>query len=336
MLKFIKRLIQVILSFFLILLVAGIILFTMVDPNDYKQQIAQQVYDQTGRTLTITGDINFSFSLPLSIALTLGKIELSNAPSFTDKPFAQIQNASLVVSILPLFTDNQIDIGEIQLKGLILTLMKNQQGKNNWDDLQQPAHTQSDSSDSSDQTVESKSIKTIKKPTLRIAGLTISEAQINWIDQQQNQQIQLSKSHITMSELIEDQPFTLQIKTHIENNQPAISGDMTLQSTPTPSLSNQQLELTHTVLSLDLKSDIFPKGVNHTQLKGDIVFNGKTQQLHIKKMQLKSLDLKISGAFHLDQLNTTPKFKGQFLLDEFSPKQLAHTLDINTSDTFRL
>ncbi len=333
MTKLIKILLWTIASLVLIIVLASILLPILIDPNDYKDEIAQQVYDSTGRTLTIDGDIDLSISLPLSVSLELGKIELSNAKGFTDKPFARMQGASLYVSIMPLLTANRLDVGEIKLTKMELNLIKNKQGQTNWADLSSAPEANSSEKGKTDTPAKPPTKKASPEskeagsmPAISIAGLTISDAIISWTDEQANQTITLSKSNITISELIEDKPFDLKISTHINSSEPAIKGDFTLNSSPTISLSQQVFKLPGTMLSLDLTGNALPGGANKTSLSGDISFNGKTQVLDINKMKLTSFDMVINGLFHAAKLNSSPEFNGQVSIEQFSPKQLAATL----------
>ncbi|MCU7799530.1 MAG: AsmA family protein [gamma proteobacterium symbiont of Lucinoma myriamae] len=325
MTKLIKILLWLIASLVLIVVLTSILIPILVDPNDYKDEISQQVLDKTGRTLTIDGDIDLSISLPLSVSLELGKLELSNAEGFADKPFARIQGASLYVAIMPLLTDNRLDVGEIKLAGMELNLIKNKQGITNWSDL-------SGEQKATPAKVEKPAASTEKKadkaamPAISVAGLSISDALITWTDEQANQSVTLSKSNITISELIEDKPFKLSISTHIQNSNPAIQGDFTLKSSPTISLSKQLFQLPGTELSLDLTGDVLPGGANKTTLTGDINFDGKTQVLDINKMKLTLFDMVINGLFHASKLDSSPEFNGKVSIDLFSPKQLAATL----------
>ncbi len=327
MTKLLKILLWIAASFVFILVLASILLPILVDPNDYKDDIAQQVYDTTGRKLSIEGDINLSISLPLSVSLELGQIELSNAQGFNGS-FARMQGASLFVAIMPLLTENRLDIGEIKLAGMELNLSKNKQGKTNWADLAgSPAAADKDTAAEKSAPASAPADKSTKSmPAISVAGLNISDAVITWNDEQAGQKISLSKSNITISELIEDKPFKLEITTHIDSNQPAIKGDFSLQSSPVISLSQQLFQLPETLLTLDLSGDILPGGASKTTLSGDISFNGKTQMLDIRKMQLSSYDMVIDGLFHAEKLDEAPEFNGQISIAQFSPKQLAATL----------
>ncbi len=325
MTKLLKFFLWTIVSLIIIVVLAGILIPLFVDPNDYKDQIAQQVFDQTGRTLTIEGNIDLAVSLPLAVSLELGKMELSNAKGFTDKPFAKIKGASLFVDIMPLINDNRLNIGQIKLSGMELNLVKNKQGKTNWSDLsgkdkaskKSPAKQNKDTQKKSDSST---------MPAIEVEGLIISDALITWTDAQAKQVIRLEKSNITISKLVEDSPFDLTVTTHINSNNPAISGDFTLDSSPTISLTKQLFQLPNTKLSLDLKGAILPGGANKTVLSGDISFNGQSQTLEVNKMQLTSFDMVMKGLFHANKLNSSPQFNGQLSIEQFSPKTLATTL----------
>ncbi|MCK5667244.1 MAG: AsmA family protein, partial [Thiotrichaceae bacterium] len=332
MAKLIKFLLWTIVTFIIIIVLAAILIPIMVDPNDYKDEITQQVYQKTGRTLSIDGDINIAISLPLSVSLELGKMELSNAKGFSDTPFAKIHGASLYVAIFPLISENRLDVGEIKLSQLELNLIKNKQGLNNWSDLSAEKETAEKQTQvkSDNKTPAKSSAKNTPDNAsiaeIHIAGLNIENAQITWIDEKAQQTSKLSKTNITISELIEDKPFKFKLSTDIESTNPAINGHLILESSPTVSLSKQLFQLAETTLSLDLIGKILPGGANKTHLNGDIIYNGKTQTLAIEKMNLTAYDMAISGLFNAEQLDSKIQYNGQIEIAKFSPKELAAAL----------
>jgi AsmA protein len=110
-----------------IVLLLGVWLF--VNPNDYKGRIEQEVKTATGRELVLTGPIKLAV-FPW-IALQLGPASLGNPPGFGSEPFAAVQYVSLRVKLLPLL-HKQLQIGHIEIDGLDLHLMRNAQGRGNW------------------------------------------------------------------------------------------------------------------------------------------------------------------------------------------------------------
>jgi AsmA protein len=113
-----------------ILLLLAVRLF--VNPNDYKDRIAQEVKNSTGRELTLSGPIKLSV-FPW-IALELGPVSLGNPPGFPVQPFAAVQHIALRVKLLPLLR-KQLQVGKVEIDGLDLRLLKNAAGKGNWQDF---------------------------------------------------------------------------------------------------------------------------------------------------------------------------------------------------------
>ena len=90
-----------------LLLALSAFVFTF-DANNYKPQIIEQVQKQTGRKLDIAGDIGLSV-FPW-IGLKVGKVSLANAPGFSTRPFARMDQLDIKVKLLPLLTPSSISI----------------------------------------------------------------------------------------------------------------------------------------------------------------------------------------------------------------------------------
>ena len=72
--------------------VALMAVWWLVNPNDYKGRIADSVKESTGRELVLKGDIKLSV-FPW-IALELGPASLGNPPGFGAEPFLAFQARS--------------------------------------------------------------------------------------------------------------------------------------------------------------------------------------------------------------------------------------------------
>ncbi|MFV2061771.1 MAG: AsmA family protein, partial [Gammaproteobacteria bacterium] len=118
----------------LLLVISPFIVAMIIDPNDYKEDISKLVFDKTGRTLTIKGDLNYSLFPWLGV--NLGELQLSNSSvkGFSKTAFAKIKSADVRVKIMPLF-NGKVEVDKIVLAGLNLTLEKNKHGVTNWQDL---------------------------------------------------------------------------------------------------------------------------------------------------------------------------------------------------------
>ena len=118
----------------------------LVNPNTYKGRIVAAVKESTGRELKLPGDIKLSV-IPW-VALELGPASLGNPPGFSDEPFLSFSHATVRVRILPLLR-KRLEVARIEVDGLDLRLLKNAQGRGNWQDAEtdQPTKKPADQRD---------------------------------------------------------------------------------------------------------------------------------------------------------------------------------------------
>jgi AsmA protein len=139
----------------------------LVNPNQFKPQIAAAVKEATGRDLQLQGDIKLSL-LPW-IALQLGPATLSNPSGFGAEPFVAFQHAAVRVRFWPLLHE-RLAINHLQVEGLDVTLQRNAQGQGNWQGLEStdertPALTQAHRS---------------ALPIATLAGIEITHARLRY------------------------------------------------------------------------------------------------------------------------------------------------------------
>src|ERR1039457_6901369 len=113
-----------------LVVIALLAVWVLVNPNDYKPKIAAAVKKATGRELILGGPIKLSV-FPW-IALELGPASLGNPSGFPAQPFVSFAHASVRVKLLPLLA-KRLEIGRVELDGLDAKLLKNSQGKGNWE-----------------------------------------------------------------------------------------------------------------------------------------------------------------------------------------------------------
>ena len=125
--------------------IALITVWLLVDPNHYKGRIEAAAKEATGRDLVLKGDMKLSV-FPW-VALELGPATLSNLPGFGDEPFLAFNHAAVRVKLLPLL-HQELVIAKVELDGLDLRLKKDAGGKGNWQSAhpgkpEEPASTNS-------------------------------------------------------------------------------------------------------------------------------------------------------------------------------------------------
>jgi AsmA protein len=159
------------------LIIVGIVFF--INPNDYKDEISQQVFKATGRQLTLAGDLKWSF-YP-SLGLEVNQATLSNADTFTEMPFATIDHAKISIQLLPLFL-GKIETGHLSLDNVQLNLTRNAKGVTNWQDLIALNAKNGDFPKDTISTTSAEKTKSSHHLALMMTEIQIQNAKIHWED----------------------------------------------------------------------------------------------------------------------------------------------------------
>lgn len=196
-----RTFIKLVIAIIIIAIAAIAALPFIIDPNDYKDEIAAQVEKATGRKLTLQGDIGLSV-FPW-IALDLGALSLSNASGFEAESFASVQAAKIRIKLMPLLK-KQLEMDTIVLDGLLLNLETNKEGVTNWDDL---TKTEAETEEAASPATE----KPAKEPrqglsAINIAGVKLSNANVLWSDASKDQNFQLRNLNLDTDPLVPGKP----------------------------------------------------------------------------------------------------------------------------------
>lgn len=122
---------KIIAGLLLVLLAAPLLALLLFDPNDFKDEIREQVATATGRELDIAGDLSLSF-FPW-LGLEIQDVSLANAPGFGDEPLARVARARVRVRSFPLLSGH-LEMDRIRIEGLSLYLIRDQEGRANWNE----------------------------------------------------------------------------------------------------------------------------------------------------------------------------------------------------------
>jgi AsmA protein len=251
----------------------------MVDLNDFKAQIEAAVQENTGRKLTINGELELSFFPWLGI--TTGSMTLNNPDGVAIQPFAEIAASQIKVKLLPLLF-KEVEVNEVVLKGLNLNLLKNSQGVNNWDDLAALIDNQ-----------ENQAKNPLK--LLEIAGLLIEDARIVWDDQQTGKKIEVKDFNLDSDKLVFNKP--------IEIKSDFIAQYFPLGVTETVSL-DAALTLTEELDSFNFKKinlqtqtvgKFLPTGKLLASISGNALLDLHKQSLKLTSVDIKTNELTISA-----------------------------------------
>jgi AsmA protein len=115
-----------------LVVIAAIAVVMLVNPNDYRDDIAKLVEQKTGRPLQIRGELDLKL-FPW-IALDIHDVTLGNPPGYGNEPFLAVAKASVGVKLFPLLR-KQVEVRRVGIDGLVVNLISRSDEDNNWKDL---------------------------------------------------------------------------------------------------------------------------------------------------------------------------------------------------------
>lgn len=126
--KIIKYSLITVVSLIILIAIALVLLITVVNPNRFKPFIEKAVYQSTGRTITLAGDI--SWKLYPNLGVNVKQVTLSNPKGFSESNFVAVNSADVSVALIPLLS-HHIVVKTLAIDGLNLALLQ-KNGVNNW------------------------------------------------------------------------------------------------------------------------------------------------------------------------------------------------------------
>lgn len=271
----------------LLIIAAALMLLFLVNPNDYKGKLSEQVTQYLGQEFVIRGDISWTFYPWLG--LQAHDVRISNAAGFGTSPLASIKSMNINVKLLPLL-HKQIDAGKISLEGAELNLQRNFQGQTNWQRIiknhtarqvgQSPAKNGTDSQ---------------KALNINISEIDLHDATISWFDQQHNRQVVLSKLLLKSQNIRVDQPFELKMAADFVSSDPALKGNFQFQGVIQANKSSDQYQVQNLELTIQLANKNFAAKTLTINLFTDLAINLAQEQFNAANLRLRVANMLLNG-----------------------------------------
>jgi len=321
--KPLKIILSTLAAMVLLLIAAACILPFVIDPNDFKPEIASAVKDKTGRELVLDGDLKLSL-FPW-IGISTGKMALSNAPGFQDLPFATIEDSDVKVLFLPLLS-KKVEISRIVLKGLVLNLAKNKQDITNWADLPPSKDTKTVAPAAA---VAGKQIEQPAMAAFTIGGIAIENARINWDDLKTGQHIEIKDLNLNTDKFAFDEPVGIAVSLSASDTKSTALHAIKLN---TELSVNGQLDifaLRHSDLQVTTTGETVPrKSLTAALTIADAALDMGQQTAKISGLQLTSGDVTLSAEMTGTAIKDKPSFQGPVTIAQFNPAKVLQQLAI--------
>jgi AsmA protein len=303
-----------------LLVVLAVALLFIVDPNDYKGQIASKVEEQTGRTLSIEGDM--ALSVFPWLGLEIGRTQLSNAEGFGDEPMARMESVQVRVKLLPLLR-NDLQMDTVRLNGLYLNLARSADGSTNWDDLAGPA---------AEDRGEAETLPTDDDGGdllggLAIGGVEVTDAQLVWEDRSTDSRYEVRDLSFTTGAIEPGEPFDLELGFSMAASQPEVTGTFALTGGILLDDALQVFRISDARFYADVAGEAIPGGRQELSLASDVALDLEQQTLELPQLVLKVLGIEITGQASGSGIGgDAPQFRGDVTVGEFVPREVIAAL----------
>ncbi|MDZ7751866.1 MAG: AsmA family protein [Gammaproteobacteria bacterium] len=305
----------------LVVLVIGAVglVYLYFDPNDYKEQMASAVKDQTGRELTIGGEIGLTF-FPW-IAVEMKDVSLGNAQGFEEPVFAGVETMRVSIKLLPLIKQ-EVEMDTVTLHGLRVNLARNAAGKTNWEDLTagKPQEKQDPAG-------------APPIAALAIGGLDVKDARIQWRDAESGQHYELADLYLTTGAIELGEPVDVDFGFRLTGEQPQMTADIRLQTDLTLDIEAQRYDADGLRLTVTASGDGLPVAELEAVLTSDVAVDIAAQTADVRNLKLSALGLDASGELKATRIVDAPAYTGTLSLAEMNLRDLLAELDTPPVET---
>lgn len=312
----------VILGLLLILVAAGFALTHLFDPNDYKDEIRQLARDKAGLELTINGDIGWSLFPWLGLELHETTLASTQTP---DQPLADLRMLGLSVRVLPLL-QREVQMSDITVNGLNLTLSRDQQGRGNWEGIgqppAQPAGTQPAPSVATPaEPAEPAAGKSGKPLKLDIDSLTVSDARVTYQDARSGQQYSAESIELSTGAIREGSAIPLKLNAFFGSNKPVMRARTELQGALRFDNQLKRYQLEDLRLSGEASGEPLQGKTLNFSAQGQLLVDRAAQVAEWNGLKFTANELRGLGELKVRDLEDQPKLGGALTVAQFNLRQ---------------
>lgn len=302
-----------------VIVVCVVLIFTLVDPNDYKEDIELAVESATGRTLDIPGKLELSLFPWLGVSI--GEVALGNAPGFGEQAFARVEKVEVHVNVMPLI-DQQVEVGVLRLHGLNLALKVNEDGSNNWSSL---AGQEASAAEEESEQPSTSSASTQEAPAiaaLAIGGIEIVNANVSYDDRQAGTRHELQALNLKTGAISLTTPFDLEGDFSVAVSEPAMKADIQFASNIQFDLEAQRYDFNDFVLNVSALGEGLPVQPLDVAIGANVGVDLVKQEFALDRFSLNVLELAFSGEIKGEKIVDAPAFSGHLALAPFNGRDL--------------
>lgn len=319
----------VMLGLLLIVIGLGFALTHLFDPNDYKDEIRQLARDKANLELQLKGDIGWSLFPWLGLELTDATLASADSP---DQPFANLRLLGLSVRVLPLLR-REVQMSDIRVDGLDLTLQRDDQGRGNWEGVGQPAKRETDPTAAPAQPpaqppVADATAQPGQPLKLDIDSLTISNSRVDYQDAKSGQQFSAEGIELSTGAIREGADIPVKLLAFLGSNQPVLRAKTELQGLLRFDRTLKRYQLQDLKLAGEASGEPLGGKTLTFASQGQLLLDQSAQVAEWTGIKLSANQLRALGELKLRDLDKTAQLEGNLSLAQFNLREFLDGIGI--------
>ncbi|WP_263146982.1 AsmA family protein [Pseudomonas sp. RIT-PI-AD] len=311
------------LGLLLIIVALGFALTHLFDPNDYKDEIRQLARDKANLDLTLKGEIGWSLFPWLGLELHDATLASAASP---DKPFADLRMLGLSVRVMPLLR-KQVQMSDIRVEGLNLTLQRDENGHGNWEGIGRPAQASATPGDAPG----TASTPADNPPTppehpaqplkLDIDSLSVNDARIDYHDAKSGRQYNVESVQLSTGAIREGASIPLKLSGFFGTNQPVLRAKTELSGKLRFDRALRRYQLEDAKFGGEASGEPLGGKTLTFSAQGQLLLDQAAQVAEWNGLKLSANQLRLLGELKLRDLDKAPKLEGGLSIAPFDLRE---------------
>jgi AsmA protein len=322
----IKGIVIAVLGAVALLALAVVLLVTLVNPNDYREDISRIARDSAGVELKLGGDLSWRF-YPV---LGFGAADVGLALRSGQPELVHIGEMAVGVRIIPLLS-GKIEIDALDIGGLKANLIVNEKGENNWQMADSTAPATATEAPATATAGEPPAPTTASTtPDVFIPLVRIHSSTIHYEDKPAKAAYTVDLPLLELKDVNLKEPFPLLLEARVRD-QAGLDVNTRLEGNVSALLESKQFGIDNMNLAAEIAGIVAkPLALN---LQGSARFDQQQDKADVtlERLQLANLVARLQVA--ATTVTTAPAFKGQLASDVFNAKELLTTLGMDAPVT---
>ena len=284
------------------------------NPEYYREQLPATAATETGFDIEINGELTWRYWPPIAISIE----DVDVRPAGSDVPLATLKSAAVDLQLLPLLLGTgDLAIDGLNIDGLTVNAMIDQQGRGNWETDDQPSET-SDASDT-DAAVDSEN-----SLDLDIGAMSITNATVSYIDASTGENYAINLKSLQTGAVSYSALTPMSFELSLEDN----TSGMRSKITGDGNLSFNNAFNRFGMVDMNIENELNLPDVGGLLLK--LMISGEVDTAKgtadLNKLDFEIDELKGSVAVNVTEMNSTPRLDGQITISPFNAKNMAKIL----------